>query len=126
MTDAYGTSQNAGASSGIPDAYGKSVVVANSPIRTIPGASYTVKAADSGYTLVFTSGSAVTVIVPKGLGPNFVCALIQAGAGQVGFAAGAGAALNSAGGLVHLNGQWATGMLQSISADNVVLAGTLA
>jgi hypothetical protein len=125
MTDAYGAGINAGPSGGIPDAYSKGTYVANAPVVMKSGTSYTVSASDSGWTLVFNNAAAVTVTVPKGLGPTFICALVQWGAGQVGFVAGAGVTLNSGGGLTHMSGQYATGLLQAILADSLLLSGSI-
>jgi hypothetical protein len=70
-------------------------------------ASITLAAGDSGAIKNCTSATAVTVTCPNNLPKNFYCTIHQAGAGQITFAAGAGATLHNRQALLHSAGQWA-------------------
>jgi hypothetical protein len=85
--------------------------------------AYTWRADANGLTLVFTSGSAVTFTIPVGLPIGMTSKVIQQGAGQITFTAGAGVALNSATGMFTTSAQYAEVTLSSVGADNYVLGG---
>jgi hypothetical protein len=72
----------------------------------IAGAAYTVVAADLGRLKRCTGAGAVTVTLPNDLQPGFSLLFRQAGTGQVGFAAAAGATLSNRNGLFKCAGQW--------------------
>ena|SRR5215471_2573438 len=125
MSDAYSrvyqTDPNAA-----PDAYSKPIAIKNSAIRGQGTAtSITLTEAMNGSTLAANGATAVTITIPKGLSPSFVCSVIQMGAGQVGFVAGSGVTLNSYSGYVHIAGRYAAATVQSVGQDSYVVAGTL-
>jgi hypothetical protein len=70
-------------------------------------ASITLAASDSGKIKNCTSASAVTVTLPNSLPKDFYCTIHQAGAGQISFVAGSGAALHNRQGFTHSAGQYA-------------------
>ncbi len=70
------------------------VRLAPSGVRIVAGATDTPTAADQDRTIVCTSGSAVTITV-NDLGGYQTFGVVQAGAGQVTIAAGAGVTLAS-------------------------------
>src|SRR6185437_8963615 len=72
----------------------------------VAGTAYTVVAADLGKRKRTTNASAVTVTLPNDREQGFSFLLCQAGAGQVTFAAAAGAALHSRTGYLRTAGQW--------------------
>ena len=47
------------------------------------GTTYTLVAGDNGKVIKFTSGSAITLTLPSGLGEGFNCSVVQYGAGQI-------------------------------------------
>ena len=89
------------------------------------GTTYTLQASDNGKAVTFNNGSAIALTVPSGLGAGFNCLLVQLGAGAV-TATGSGATVNSRGGLVATNGQYAVASLVAYVANTFVLAGDLA
>ena len=70
-------------------------------------ASITLAASDNGKIKNCTSASAVTVTCPNSLPKDFYCTITQTAAGQVTFAAGAGATLTNRQALLKTAGQWA-------------------
>lgn len=52
-------------------------------IRTVAGTTDKIQAGDASGAVRYTSGSAVTVTVPAGLGAGFTALILQRGAGQV-------------------------------------------
>jgi hypothetical protein len=69
--------------------------------------SITLAASDNGKIKNCTAAGAVTVTLPNSLAKDFYCTVTQTGAGQVTFAAGAGATLHNRQNLLHTAGQWA-------------------
>jgi hypothetical protein len=88
--------------------------------------SLTLVAADNGKIKNCTSATAVTVTCPTGLPANFYCTIIQTAAGQITFAAGAGATLNNRQNLLHSAGQYAMCALYLRTATAFVLGGDCA
>ena len=72
-----------------------------------------------------TAATAVTVTVPSTLTAGFSCMVIQAGAGQVTFAAGSGTTLNSFGALLKTAGQHAPASLIRVGSGVYNLSGNL-
>lgn len=72
----------------------------------ISGTAYTIVAADLGKLKRTTSASGVTVTLPNDQPIGFGILVRQAGAGQVTFAAAAGATLNNRNGFTKTAGQW--------------------
>ena len=72
-----------------------------------------------------TAATAVTVTVPSTLAAGFSCMVIQAGAGQVTFAAGSGTTLNSFGALLRTAGQHAPASLIRVGSGVYNLSGNL-
>ena len=87
--------------------------------------SITLADADNNKVIRCTAATAVTITVPSTLVAGFSCMVIQAGAGQVTFAAGSGATLNSFGNLLKTAGQHAPASF--IRVDNGIynLSGNL-
>lgn len=84
----------------------------------------TLSATDNGRTINFTSGSAVTVTVPTGLGAAFTCNCFQEGAGKVTFAASS-TTINSAAGLLSIAAQYGAVSLYATAANVFNLSGNL-
>jgi hypothetical protein len=59
------------------------VAISAPKVRTVSGASDTIRAADAGGAVRYTSASAVTVTVPAGLGAGFSTLILERGAGKV-------------------------------------------
>lgn len=95
-------------------------------VTTVATTTYTVQASDFGKLILFTASSAVTVTVPTGLGAGFQCAWKQKGTGQLTFAAGAGATLESYNGALKSSGRYAVGSLLAEAANVLTLTGTIA
>lgn len=93
-------------------------------VNVIAGTTHTVLASDNGKLLVFTSGSAVTVTVPSGLGEGFQADIVQAGAGQVSLSA-SGVTITSEDSKLKLTKQGSAATLAAYSADSFILAGGL-
>jgi hypothetical protein len=123
QVDAY--SQIFDMSGGTPAAYSRPALIRNTTLKPNAAAALTLDTTMNGSTLLLNNASPIAVTIPKGLHPNFVCSVIQIGAGQVGFAPGTGVTLNSFSNYRHISGQWAAATLQAIGQDNYVLAGTL-
>ena len=52
-------------------------------VRTVTGTTDKIQASDAGGAVRYTSGSAVTVTIPAGLGAGFSTVIMQRGAGKV-------------------------------------------
>lgn len=90
------------------------------------GTSITLADTDNNKVVRCTASSAVTITVPSTLAAGFSCMVIQAGAGQVTFAAGSGATLNSFGNLLKTAGQYAPASIIRVDAGIYNLSGNLA
>ena len=88
--------------------------------------SITLADADNNKIIRCTAATAVTITVPSTLVAGFSCMVIQAGAGQVTFAAGSSATLNSFGNLFKTAGQHAPASLIRVGAGICNLSGNLA
>jgi len=75
--------------------------------------------------LKVTNASAVDVTVPPSLTGTEPLTVVQSGAGQVSFVAGAGVTINSASGNLSLQSQWSSAALIPDGADNYILIGDL-
>lgn len=92
---------------------------------TESGTSRTLSASDNGKIISCTSGSAVAISCPDGLGDGFNCTIIQKGAGKVTLAASGTATLNSYSGLLSTMGQYAVVSVINTGSDAFVAAGNL-
>jgi hypothetical protein len=79
----------------------------------------------NGKIITLSNASAITLTVPASLGAGFSCMLIQLGAGTV-TVTPSSTTVNSAGGLLDLNGQHAAASLVAYAANVFNLAGNLA
>lgn len=87
--------------------------------------SITLADADNNKIIRCTAATAVTITVPSTLAAGFSCMVIQAGTGQVTFAQGSGATLNSYGNLLKTAGQHAPASLMRVGAGIYNLSGNL-
>ena len=92
-------------------------------VNTQSGTSYTLTATDNGGVVAFTSGSAIALTVPSGLGAGFSCSVVQYGAGQITVSAGAGATLRLRVSANKTAGQYAIASLLSVVANEYILVG---
>lgn len=92
-------------------------------VNTQSGTAYTLIDTDNGRVVAFTSGSAVTLTVPSGLGAGFSCSVVQYGAGQVTVATGAGATLRVRASANKTAGQYAVASILSVVANEYILVG---
>ncbi len=76
-------------------------------INTQTGTSYTLDAADTGKIVELSNASAIALTLPATAAVGFACTLVQAGAGQVTFAAGGSGSLRNRQSHTKLAGQWA-------------------
>lgn len=84
----------------------------------VSGTSYTLSDEDNGKCLLFSSGSAITVTLPKTLRRGFNVIAIQGGAGQVTFSPASGATLKNASSYTKTSGQDAqVGLLVRANTD---------
>jgi hypothetical protein len=98
--------------------------------RPAPGTSFTLALSDLGAIIVVNAGAPVTVTIP----PNSSVAwpswaridLIQYGAGQVSFVAGASVTIHSAGNKLKTNSQWSGVSIVNVNPNEWVLIGDLA
>jgi hypothetical protein len=90
----------------------------------ITGTAYTLVNADDGRVRRTTNGSAVTITVPPGLQARFGCGVVQAGAGQITFAAGSGVTINNVNAQTKTSGQRAVVALVQEATDVYNLAGS--
>jgi hypothetical protein len=98
--------------------------------NTIAGTTYTLVAGDvAGLVLHTTSGSAVTITLPQDSAATIAqeapIPWRQYGAGQITFAAGAGATLVSRGGATKSAGQYAGGTVTKVAANTWLLEGDI-
>ena len=95
-------------------------------IKTISATTYTLLAADAGYLLVFTAGTAVTVTVPPNATAAFVAGepvyLMQKGGGAVTLVA-SGCTLYSSDGLLSTRTAYAAIGLQYLGGNEWVVIG---
>lgn len=101
-------------------------IVSRPTVRTVTGTTDTILSADLGNAVRYTSGDPVTVSVPSGLGEGFTCLLLQAGAGTVTVAAGAGATVVNRQTQFDAAGQWAVCSLFADEADHLIFGGDTA
>lgn len=92
---------------------------------SVASATRILSASDDGRIICFTSASAVSVVVPPGLGAGFSCACIQAGAGVLNFSAGAGVVLGNVDNAFKSSGRHASVSVLATASDSFVLAGAL-
>jgi hypothetical protein len=88
--------------------------------------SISLAASDNGKIKNCTSATAVTVTLPSTLTKDFYCTITQTGAGQVTFAAGAGATLHNRQNLTHTAGQWAICCILASATGVFILGGDCA
>lgn len=88
-------------------------------------ANYTLAAGDKN-SFIRSTGSAITVTVANVLNPGDRVDFIQAGSGQITFAAGSGVTLSSAGSLVKTYGQYAGATVVCGGSGVYYLIGNLA
>lgn len=69
------------------------------------GTTYTVVTGDRGKMVTLNNASAITVTLPNDMPKGWTATFMQTGAGQVTFAAGAGATLNNRSGELKIAGQ---------------------
>lgn len=86
------------------------------------GTTYTFVSSDTGKTVTFSNGAAVSAMLPNNIGLGFTCEVIQLGAGQVGFYVNSGATLQNRSSQTKLAGQYGAGRLSVVSVG----AGTSA
>ena len=98
----------------------------STPIKAISATTYTLLAADAGYLLVFTAGTAVTVTVPANATAAFVTGeplyVMQKGAGAVTLVA-SGCTLYSSDGLLSTRTAYAAIGLQYLGSNEWVVIG---
>lgn len=82
--------------------------------------------ADDGYVLYCTAGTAITITTAAGIAAGFSCMIVQAGAGQITVAQGAGTTLSAYEAMLKSAGQYATLTLFTPVADTFILAGQAA
>ena len=108
--------------SGTVDLGGNKLEDFDASINEQTGTAYTLLAGDNGKVIKFTSGSAITLTLPSGLGEGFNCTVIQYGAGQITFT---GTFYNQSS-HTKTAGRYAVTGLVSCVADSFVLAGDTA
>ena len=86
-------------------------------------ANYTVLAADENTTLRSTSATAITITIPNVFNVGERLDVVQFGAGQITFAAGSGATLNSNGAKLKTQGQYAGATILCVASGQYVLIG---
>ena len=93
----------------------------NRPINAQTGTTYTLVFDDRGKILEFNNISAITVTIPADATAPFydgdVIEVVQTGAGSVTFSPAGGVTINGFGGLLSLNGQWASATLIKRTAN---------
>ena len=97
-----------------------SLTIANNAATSI-----TLANTDNNRVVRCTASSAVTITVPSTLATGFSCMVIQAGTGQVTFAQGSGATINSFGNLLRTAGQHAPASLMCVASGVYNLSGNL-
>ena len=113
------------ASGGAVDLGGNTLLNFDASVNEQAGTTYTLAASDLGKIVKFTSGSAINVTLPTGLGLGFTCTIIQYGAGQITFLHPSSTLYNRQS---HdkTAGQYGVVSLISCVADVFVLAGDTA
>jgi hypothetical protein len=96
------------------------------PSMQVSATSYTLSADDFGQVRAFTSASPVTVTVPKNLGIQFQCVLVQLGAGQVTVSPASGVTVSNRLSQSKTAGQYAAISLLAVGVDQFVLCGDAA
>lgn len=96
------------------------------PVSTQAGTSYTLTPADSGRWIRFTSGSAVTVTFPVGLGVGFNCLLKMAGTGTVTVQGDGTSSVVNVDGLYSISGQHGIMTVFADVANIATVSGNLA
>jgi len=100
------------------------------PITPLSGTSITLANNQKGKYIRTTSGSAVTLTVPKNSDVSIPVEAVfnveQAGAGQVTFTAASGVTIHSAGGKVATAAQYAVATIIKVDTDTWTLCGNLA
>lgn len=99
-------------------------------INAQTGTTYTLVAGDDAKVVTLNNAAAITVTVPQ----NSAAAIpigsyiefVQLGAGQVTFAAGTGATLNSRGGALKISAQYGVAGLRKVATNTFVLVGDVA
>jgi hypothetical protein len=108
---------------------GKDVAFKDATINTQTGTTYTPAATDDGKVITLDNASSITVTVPQNsdaaIPVGAYIEFIQLGAGQVTFAAGTGATLNSRGTALKIAGQYGTAALRKTATNTFILAGDL-
>ena len=93
----------------------------NRPINAQTGTTYTLVFDDRGKIIEFSNASAITVTIPADATAPFydgdVIEVVQTGAGGVTFSPAGGVTVNGFGGLLSLNGQWASATLIKRNAN---------
>ncbi len=98
--------------------------ITSNPINTQTGTTYTVQTSDNNAVIVSTNSSGMTLTISgTSYSTGFQITVIQAGAGQVTFAASGGATINQAFGYNKTSRQYATATLVNIGSNNWVLFG---
>jgi hypothetical protein len=95
-------------------------------VRTVTGTTDTIVLGDSGNAVRYTSGSAVAVSVPSGLGTGFTCLLLQLGAGVFTVTGTTGATVVNRQSQFASAGQNAQCSLFADATDHLVLGGDTA
>ena len=100
-----------------------SAIFALNPI-TEASTGRTLSANDSNGIMTCTNSSGLTITIPVGIGPNFVCTFVQSTLSQVTFLTSA-TTMNSYGGAFHTAGQYAVASLIATSSNTFSLAGNI-
>ena len=98
-------------------------------INAQAGTSYVLQATDNGKVVTLDNGSAISLLIPSGLGAGFSCLLIQLGAGTVTVSAQGGSpqpTVNSRGSVFDIAGQDGAASVVAYAADVFNLSGDLA
>jgi hypothetical protein len=112
---------DAGVSTAVPGIRGPAGIIRR---RVISGTTLTLTTDNQSELLIFTSGSAVTVTYPTGLGSEFEALLLQYGRGRVSVVAGAGATRRAATSATGTAYQYATASVMALQAtDEFLLTG---
>jgi hypothetical protein len=93
-------------------------------LTQISQTSYTLSSTDNGKVLLFSAGTAVTLIVPSGLGAGFNCQIVQMGAGKVTPTA-SGTTIFQADSYTQTRTLYSRASLIAVAADEFVLDGDL-
>lgn len=94
--------------------------------RTASGTTDTITSADNGKVIYYTNAAAVTVTVDNTLSVGFTCTVVQSGAGQVTFNAGASMTRRQRQSYTKTAGQYALANLHCHTSGEFILQGDLA